>query len=90
MKAGVLKGIADISRFANRSYRTLLRLKQQYPGMPMTKDGDQGIWWADPERLRQFLRDVAAGQGQKWVTAPEPEPEPQGKSENKKANKGRG
>lgn len=69
-KTDVLKGIDAIARFSDRTYRTLIRLKQQFPGMPMNKDSVDGIWWADPDRLNQFLKDVAAGQGDKWQAPP--------------------
>jgi hypothetical protein len=42
----------------------LMRWKQEYPLMPMTKPG--GIYLADPDKLRQFLKDVAAGDSEKY------------------------
>lgn len=57
--ANVLKGMDAIERFSGFNRVILMRIKKEFPVMPMNKRG--GIYMADPERLSRFLRDYAAG-----------------------------
>jgi len=57
--ANVLKGMDAIERFSGFNRVILMRMKKEFPVMPMNKRG--GIYMADPERLSQFLKDYAAG-----------------------------
>jgi len=63
--ADVLKGMNAISDFANTAPSILLRWLKEYPKMPMRKVG--GVYMADPDRLRQFLKDLAAGKTENYV-----------------------
>ena len=83
--APILKGMDAIEQFSGFNRAILLRLKAQYPLMPMTKP--EHSWMADPDRMRQFLKDYAAGDTEKWLDSePDPEPEPEnGEGKGKEA-----
>ena len=64
-RASILKGMDAIEQFSGFNRTILLRMKGQYPLMPMNKPDHS--WLADPDELAQFLKDYAAGKTEKWL-----------------------
>ncbi len=84
-RAGVLKGMDAIEAFSGFNRVILLRMKKEYPLMPMRRLGH--IYLADPDRLRQFLKDYAAGDTEKYLgpdrgAGPESAPSEPGAGDN--------
>lgn len=67
-KANVLRGMKEISDFAGYSEASLLRMKRQYPGMPMNKPRGAHGWLADPDQLNEFFKNLAVGETRRWLT----------------------
>ena len=71
-KADILKGMAAIEKFSGYSGGVLIRWKKRYPLMPMNKPEDSTLWMADPDKLNQFLKDVATRDTEKCLGPADP------------------
>ena len=86
--ADVLKGMDATEAFTGFSRAILMRWKRDYPLMPMNKRG--GIYMADPDAMRQFLKDVANGDTEKYLEDPPESADSEDKDESGDQDKDQG